>query len=35
MKKDIYENLYYTLYQCVGNYMYFCTKLMKQNNKFL
>lgn len=35
MKTGTYENSYKTLYQCVGNYMYFCIKLMKQNNKFL
>lgn len=35
MKKDIYEILYYTLYQRVGNYMYFCTKSMNQICNFL
>ncbi len=34
MKKDIYENLYNTLYQRVGIYMYFCTKYLKPIENF-
>lgn len=35
MKKDIYEILYYTLYQRVEIYMHFCTESMNQICNFL
>lgn len=34
MKTGIYENLYKAQYQCVGIYMYFCTKYMNLNREF-